>query len=85
MQINYTVKFIKQYNKFDFEFKQEIKEKIELFRDTKNHQSLKVHKLHGKQKNSFSFSVNYKFRIAFKHLSKQEAVFLTIGDHDVYQ
>ncbi len=85
MQINYTVKFIKQYNKFDFEFKQDIKEKIELFEDIKNHKQLKVHKLHGRLKNKYSFSVNYKTRIVFKYLSKQKAVFLTIGDHNIYK
>ncbi|MEA2112394.1 MAG: type II toxin-antitoxin system mRNA interferase toxin, RelE/StbE family [Patescibacteria group bacterium] len=85
MQINYTVRFVKQYNKFDFELKKEIKEKIEFFKDFKNHKSLKVHKLHGAQKDRYGFSVNYKIRVVFRYLSKQEVVFLVIGDHDIYK
>ncbi len=85
MQINYTVKFIKQYNKFDFEFKREIREKIELFKNIENHKQLKVHKLHDRLKNKLSFSVSYKIRIVFKYVSKQEVVFLTVGSHDIYK
>lgn len=85
MQINYTTKFIRLYSKFDFDFKKEIKEKVELFKNNKNHKNLNVHKLHGRHKNLYSFSVNYKIRIVFKYLSKQEVVFLVIGGHNIYK
>ena len=85
MQINYTAKFIRQYSKLDFDLKKELKEKVNLFLDIRNHKQLKIHKLHGKLKSVYGFSINYKIRIVFKYLSKQEAVFLVVGDHDVYK
>jgi len=84
MVIVYSPKFAKKLKSLEFNLQEEIIEKIELFRDVKNHKQLKVHKLHGRLKNRFGFSVNYKVRIVFRYLSEQEVVFLVIGGHDVY-
>lgn len=61
-------------------------EKIELFRDPKNHENLKVHKLKGRLKDGYSFSVNYKIRIVFTYSNSKPkgAELHAIGDHDVY-
>jgi mRNA-degrading endonuclease YafQ of YafQ-DinJ toxin-antitoxin module len=71
--------------KLEKELIDEVFEKIDLFKDVKNHKLLKVHKLHGKFSKYFSFSVNYKTRIVFEYETKNEVVFLAIGDHDLYK
>lgn len=88
IEIYYTAKFSKILNKisqnnpalFD-----EIVEKIEDFKNLKNHKRLKVHKLHGEMKKLHSFSIDYKNRIVFKYLDKQTAILLVFGDHQIYQ
>lgn len=85
MEIDYKPTFIRQYACFQDSLKEEIKEKIDLFRDEKNHKRLKVHKLKGELSKYHSFSVNYKYRIVFVYQSKSRAVLLAIGDHDVYK
>jgi plasmid maintenance system killer protein len=85
MEIDYKPTFIRQYACLESSLKQEIKEKIELFKDERNHKQLKVHKLKGKLSKYSSFSVNYKYRIVFAYQSKSRATFLAIGDHDVYK
>ena len=85
LEINYKPSFICLYNEAEVSLQEEIKEKIALFRDKKNHKSLKVHKLHGFLKDRYSFSVNYKIRIVFKYLSKNEVSLLAVGDHDLYK
>ena len=85
MEIEYKPTFIKQYACFESSLKEEMKEKIELFRNGKNHKQLKVHKLKGKLSKYYSFSVNYKYRIVFDYQSKSRAALLAIGDHDVYK
>lgn len=69
------------------DLRNEAAEKIEQFKDPTNHKSLKVHKLSGRLKERFGFSVNYKIRIIFSYLSTQprEAIFHAIGDHAIYQ
>ncbi len=85
MEIEYKPTFIKQYACFESPLKEEIKEKIELFRDEKNHKQSKVHKLKDKLSKYYSFSVNYKYRIVFICQSKSRAALLAIGDHAVYK
>ena len=85
MEIDYKPTFIRQYACFENSLKEEIKEKIELFKDEKNHKRLKVHKLKGKLSKYFGFSVNYKYRIVFVYQSKSRVALLAIGDHAVYK
>jgi len=83
MEIEYKPTFIKQYACLGSSLKEEIKEKIELFKDEKNHKQLKVHKLKGKLSKYYGFSVNYKYRIVFAYQSKSQATLLAIGNHDL--
>lgn len=82
--VHYKPIFIRQLNKLDSDLQNEAIEKIALFKNTSNHQRLAVHKLHGRLDGRLGFSVNFKYRIVFKYLSKTEVVLLAVGDHDVY-
>ncbi len=86
MEVIYSPSFVRQYKSLQVSLKLEVKQKIALFQDEKNHQSLKVHKLKGKLKEQYSFYVNYKIRIVFWYTEAKprEALLLAIGDHDVY-
>lgn len=85
MEVHYKPIFIRQLNKFEGVLREEAIEKIELFKNRENHRQLRVHKLKGRLRDRHSFSVNYKFRIVFSYLSKNEVVLLAIGDHEVYE
>jgi len=85
MDVNFKPTFVKKFKNLDADLQEEILEKIELFRDTNNHQQLKVHKRSGPLKDRYSFSVNYKTRVVFEYISKKEVVLLAIGDHNVYK
>ena len=85
MEIIYLPSFVRQFNKLEPELQEEVLEKIRLLKKKQNHKQLKIHKLHGRLKDRYSFSVNYKFRIVFTRLSKNEAVLLAVGDHGVYK
>lgn len=84
MRIIYLPSFVRKFNKLEPELQEEILEKIDFFKDNKKHKQLKVHRLKGRLSGRYSFSVNYKVRIVFSYLSKNEVVLLTVGDHGVY-
>ncbi len=84
MNVAYTVAFVRQLKSFDTNLQSEALEKIELFKDQKNHKYLRVHKLHGSLKNRWSFSVNYRILIVFCYRAKNEAILLAIDAHEVY-
>lgn len=83
IDITYAPSFIRRYKKLNPHLKEEVKDKIALFKDAENHKSLKVHKLGGTLDNTFSFTVNYKTRIVFEYgKDRNEANLLLVGDHD---
>lgn len=85
MLISYKPSFLREFKKLPTELQEEALEKIDLFRNVQNHKKLKVHKLKGRLKDFHSFSVTYSHRIVFSYESKQEVVFIAIGDHSVYK
>jgi len=85
MKIAFTPAFLRQLKKLSSPLLEEIYEKTELQKSEENHKRLKVHKLHGSLSDCYSFSVNYKIRIVFERLNKDEVVFHAVGDHFIYQ
>ncbi len=85
MNIVYTASFLKLLKRLELDIQNEVIEKTELFKDRKNHKNLNVHKLQGKFTGSYSFYVNYKIRIVFDYINKEDVAFLLVGDHDIYK
>lgn len=85
IRVFFSKRFIRAYADLDQKFKTKVKERIKLFKDKKNHPSLKVHKLHGELGETLAFSVDYRHRIIFIYLSETKAVLLAIGDHGIYK
>ncbi|MBI3627039.1 type II toxin-antitoxin system YoeB family toxin [Candidatus Uhrbacteria bacterium] len=61
------------------------KENEKIFRKNPFDPSLKTHKLKGKFKDFWSFSIGYKYRIVFEFSADGFVYFLSAGDHDIYQ
>ncbi len=57
-------------------------QKLEQFTADPFEQSLKTHKLSGKLKEFWSFSVDYEERVLFYFTEDGKAVFVDIGSHD---
>ncbi|WP_254563643.1 type II toxin-antitoxin system YafQ family toxin [Oscillatoria sp. HE19RPO] len=57
-------------------------QKLELFIIDPFEPSLKTHKLSGKLKDLWSFSVEYDERVVFYFTEDEKAVFVDIGSHD---
>jgi mRNA-degrading endonuclease YafQ of YafQ-DinJ toxin-antitoxin module len=85
IELEYAPKFLRQIYKLELNIREEALEKISLFRDTKNHRSLNVHKLHGRYKGRYAFYITSKIRILFKYHNPKFASFLAIDDHDIYK
>ncbi len=85
MEIRYKPSFLREFKKLPLEVQREAKERIKLFSHVRNHEQLRVHKLKGKLKHLQSFSVTYHHRIVFDYESKNVAVFIAIGTHEIYQ
>ena len=80
--VEYSTRFIRTFRKVNPALQEEIIERTELLKDSSNHKRLRVHKLSGKLKKVWSFSVNYRVRITFARIKKNVIVLETIGTHD---
>jgi len=85
MQIETTPSFDKNYRRLPKKLKEVAKQKEIIFRNTPFHPSLNTHKLHGKEKGAWAFSVNQKYRIKFLFLTGETVLFLDIGTHEIYE
>lgn len=81
----YRPSFLRQYKKLPKPLREEIREKIAAFRKDPTDPSLKAHKLKGRLQASYSFSVNYKYRIIYEYESKKRIALLAVGDHSIYE
>jgi mRNA-degrading endonuclease YafQ of YafQ-DinJ toxin-antitoxin module len=86
LEVEYSSDFIRKYKKLPKLLKEEVKERIEYFKDTANHQKLRVHALKSELQGFSAFSINYRDRIIFQFSKdKKVAYLLNIGDHSVYE
>lgn len=82
-EIAYLPKAVKQFSKLPKVLQDECILTIALLKDTKNHEKLKVHKLHGILKKYYSASIDRSYRIVFTY-ENNTIVIMLIGDHSVY-
>jgi len=85
MQIFYSPEFVRKYKKLPNSLKDSAKKKEKVFRDDPFDVSLKTHKLQGKFREFWAFSVDYNYRIIFKFEQNNEVRFYSIGGHSIYK
>ena len=85
LTISYAPYFVRRYKKLPKSLQEDVLEKIALLKDTRNHERLKVHKLHGRLAKTFAFSINYELRIIFMYEKSDSVVLLNFGGHDIYE
>lgn len=84
-RIEVSASFKKAYRKLTKRVKDAAKEKELVFRNNPFDARLHTHKLHGKEKIAWAFSVTHAYRIKFIFLHEEEVLFLEIGTHEIYQ
>lgn len=84
MKIIYSAKFERSFKKLPVSLVEKVIERTTLFEKNHFNPCLDTHKLHGKLKNQWSFSIDKKYRILFE-FDNSDVIFLDIGDHEIYQ
>jgi mRNA-degrading endonuclease RelE of RelBE toxin-antitoxin system len=84
MEIFFTARFLKSFNKLTADVQDDVERAVEEFKNRDTHQKLKLHKLHGKMKKYHAFSANFKYRIIVK-IEKSIVYCMDVGDHSIYE
>lgn len=85
MQIKASSKFRRSYKKLPQWLKDKAKEKEKIFCANPFDPRLDTHKLHGKYKDYWAFSIHGPYRIMFSFAAKSLVEFINVGDHDIYK
>ena len=85
MQIFYSPEFVRKYKKLPKPLKDLAKEREKIFRADPFDVSLKTHKLHGRFREFWAFSVDYNCRITFKFEENDSVRFYSVGGHSIYK
>lgn len=84
MRIYYSSKFEREYKKLPRHIKDLAEEKEKIFRNNPFDSRLDTHKLGGRLKEFWAFSVDQKYRIIFEFAEKDTVWFHSVGDHSIY-
>jgi len=84
-KIYYAPKFERRFCRLTKNTQLKALEKENIFRKNCFDPRLKTHRLKGRYKNYWSFSINYSYRILFQFCNDQEALFMDVGTHNIYQ
>ena len=72
-------KYLKKLTEKD---KEQLKDRLVIFKEDVFDRRLKTHHLKGNLKEYYAFSLSYSDRIVFKLLDNEEILFIEIGSHD---
>ncbi|MEK7614611.1 MAG: type II toxin-antitoxin system mRNA interferase toxin, RelE/StbE family [Patescibacteria group bacterium] len=85
MIIRVSSKFKKSYKKLSKSVQDRAKEKEKIFRINLFDARPDTHKLHGKYKDYWAFTVAGQYRIMFVFINSDRVDFINIGTHDIYK
>ncbi len=85
MRIIYASKFAREYKKLSRKIKIVAEKRETVFRKNPFDPIFEMHKLHGRLKDFWSFSISFKYRIVFEFMEDGAVHFHSVGDYDVYQ
>lgn len=84
MKIYYSSKFAKEYKRLPLKVKIAAEKKEKIFRKNPRDARLKTHKLTGRLREYYSFSIDYQYRIIFEFREKEIVWFHSVGTHEIY-
>lgn len=84
-KIHYSSLFRRMFKKLPKSLTYEVSVREQIFRKDCFDPRLDTHKLKGKYKKSWSFSITHKNRIMFDFLTDTDVLFISVGDHDIYR
>ena len=85
MEIEYSPKFARQFKKLPKEAKESALKGEKLFRNDPFDSKLRTHKLHGRLKEYWAFSISHNYRIGFTFTDNNLVRFHAVGSHDIYK
>ena len=75
---------MRRYQRLSETVRSKAKKQEKIFRANPFDSRLKVHKLHGRMSDFWSFYIDFKYRIVFKFEESTVVKFYSVGGHSIY-
>lgn len=85
IEIYPTSQFKKSYKKLSLTIKKKTERREKIFISNPFNPTLETHKLKGRLKNYWSYSVDENYRILFRFENKNKVIYFDIGTHEIYK
>ena len=83
--IHFTPHFLKSFSRLPLSIQELAKKKDVWFRRNTYDPRLRTHKLKGELSGAWAYSVNREYRILFRFINGNEAIYYDIGTHEIYK
>ncbi|MCK4453979.1 type II toxin-antitoxin system mRNA interferase toxin, RelE/StbE family [Candidatus Parcubacteria bacterium] len=80
-----TSRFRKSFKKLPSTIQKKAKLRDKIFRKDPFALNLQTHKLKGKLKDYWAYSVNDDYRVLFRFINEDSAIYFNIGTHEIYK
>lgn len=85
VKIKYTARFLKSVKKLERGIREKLERQDGLFRQNPFDPRLNTHKLHGRWKEYWAYSVDYHYRVIFIFEDAKTVMYYDIGPHPIYR
>ncbi len=82
MEIEFTEEFKRRYKELTLIIQKKAEKQEKLFRANPFYPSLHTEKINPKGREVWTIRIDDQYRVAFRFLTGQKALFLTVGSHD---
>lgn len=83
MEVEISSQFKKSFRRLHLRIQKKAVERMKIFKESRGRDSrLAIHKLHGKKKDEWAYSVDHSYRISFIFLKGNKVLYIDIGMHD---
>lgn len=81
-RIKYTRKFLRSFSKLPHHIQVRTEERELIFKDNAFDPRLETHKLHGKDRENWAYSVDQSYRVKFMFQDEGNVLYINVGTHD---
>lgn len=83
MEVELSSQFKRAFRKLRPEIQRKAVDKMRIFKESGGRDSrLRIHKLHGRKRDEWAYSIDYSYRISFVFIGSNKVLYLNTGTHD---
>ena len=81
-KIKYSPQFLRSFKKLPYRIQKKLEERELIFKNDAFDARLDTHKLHGKDRDAWAYSIDWSYRVKFLFNDDRSVLYIKVGAHD---